>query len=220
MKTLTIHGCEPINLNNGYSQLVIEIPELFWQVQQFLIGNEGIEGAYTENYKVLKVKKEVVFIGDLASPRDYNNIFGKKILAKLQFYCTDDSQMKLYQLQNELKTIINQQILNNNLPFSISNEWVMPELFKYFKLSLLPPENQSASGIIRYVIETAAQLGDDRLFVINDMERYLHNADHIDIVNMINELHVNVLELKQNGICPQNVNPQDFHLIDKDFVTF
>lgn len=220
MRLLTLFGCEAIEIPNGYSQLVIEVPELFWQYQQFLRGDDEIKGAYSENNKVLKVKTSVAFIGDLANMPDVNVLFGKKVNAQLQHYCSEDSQARLYQLNNQLKTILMQQIEGNGLPFGISEEWSLEALFKYCKLTLLPPENHSASGIIRYLIDTASQLGDDRLFVVNDMRRYLRDADHIDVINVINELHLNVLELRQTGTCPPNLDAKAFHVIDQDFVMF
>lgn len=220
MRLLTIYGCEPIEIVDGYSQLVIEQPELFWQVQQFLQGSEEIEGVYSLNNKPLKVKNTVAFIGDLASPRDYHSLFGNKIAQRLQHYCSEDSQAELYTLVNQVKNIINQQIYDNELPFMINNEWSLVELFKYCKLTLLAPENASASGIIKYIIDTAMQLGDDRLFVVSDLARYLHDADHIEVINAINELHLNFLELKQSGARPGYLNQAAFHLIDQDLVMF
>lgn len=220
MKKLTLFGCESIEIPEGYSRLIIEIPELFWQIQQFMQGDVEVEGVLSENNKVLKVKNSVVFIGDLASSQDFNSIFAKKIAESLQHYCSESSQAELFQLNNQVKTLINQQIFENELPYTISEEWSLEALFKYCKLALLPPEEHSASGIMRYIIETAAQLGDDRLFVVSDMGRYLHDSDQIDVINAINELHLNFLELRQSGEMPQKLDPSRFHRLDGDFVVF
>lgn len=220
MKTLTLYGFEPIQIQNGYSQLVIKVPEFFWQYQRFLIGDNSVLGGIFENNKELIVKNNVVFLGDLVALQDFNKIFGKKIIQNLMHYTSEESQHELYQLDNQMKAIVEQQILENELPFEISNQWSLDDLLKYHKLTLMTPENTTAGGIIRYIIKTAAQLGDQRLFVVNDMQRYLQHADHMDVIDTINELQLNFLELKQSGDKPSNIDLKAFHLIDEDFVMF
>lgn len=220
MSLITIPGCAAIALVNGYNRLIIENVDLYWQIQQLLQGNELAEGYYSIANKPQKIKQTVVMLGDLVNTHDYGKIFAPKIGQVLQHYISDESRNELFRLNEQLKDIIAEQIYENDLPFEIDNEWVLTELFKYCKLTLLSPKKSSANGIMRYIIETASQLGDDRLFVICDIGRYLSESDQLDLITTINELKLNVLELRQTGVRPVYLDTQAFHIIDNDYEMF
>lgn len=220
MRLITVPGCEAIPLVNGFNRLVIENIDLYWQLQQLLQGDETIEGYYSMDNKPQKIKNTVVMLGDLVNPHDYGKIFAPKIGQVLQHYCSDESQNELFRLNEQIKDIVIEQIDESNLPFEISDEWAIGELFKYCKLVLLPPTTHSDNGIMRYIIETASQLGDDRLFVVCDIGRYLSESDQLDLITTINELKLNFLELRQTGVRPAYLDTEAFHVIDEDYVMF
>ena len=172
MKQLTLYPHDPWPLNIGVTQLIFANVEPIWQLVQFFQTGEG--AILSDDGAILKYK-DVVYVGDLATPFDVGLLYIKPLRQLLTQHLDDLHLRELYETDRTIRSIVQRMLFENDLPGEIDTEWNISELLKYLKLRVELPEMHGFYGIIEEIIDLSQRLSDDRLLVFVNASVYLRD---------------------------------------------
>lgn len=223
MKKLTIYPYSPFDIDSGMTIFESKNSTFIWQLSRFLSGDDINIAILSENNKILKVSKEIRYIGDVTTVPDFNKIFGKRVAEILVKHCDNDLIQKIQVTDFSLKNSILQVIFDNDLPFEIAESFDVRKLLKYLELSIENIKCESVYDIIEYVIDIANRLSDNSLYVFINARYYLSDEQIIVLANEAKIKNVSVLLVSltlSNMIHEITTDDVVTYFIDGDFVDF
>ncbi|MBZ5959824.1 type II-A CRISPR-associated protein Csn2 [Leuconostoc gasicomitatum] len=210
----------PIKIDSGLTMISIANHELYWQLSTGL-KETSEDVTLGQNGHIVDVNKTVMFIGDIGAQLDVNKLYQKNIVNTMKNYADDQALEVFYKINSELNHVLENIILENNLPFYFQTEFNIVELINEKKIRIETLTNSSGFGKIEDVVSVAGEFLEQRLIVFTNLYLLL-SVDQIDYLNNLAKtmnLCLISLNLTQNPVMTkQGLPPEIF--IDEDFVQF
>ena len=180
--SIVMYPLEPMTLATGLNVLGFQLPSLLYKFVDGLQGN-GEEVVLGEEDDVASIAKEVLYIGDCADVIDYDAIFQKTAIKQIIDKFDPDRLTRVLALQAELKTIIQDEIWDDDLPLMIPSSLDLRSAVMMTKPRVDVDSVGSLFDKIQMVVNTAGALAESRMLVMlhtiqycdNDQLMYLHN---------------------------------------------
>ncbi|CAM3186559.1 type II-A CRISPR-associated protein Csn2 [Leuconostoc rapi] len=210
----------PMQINPGLTMISIANHELYWQLSRGLKEtNEdvtlGLDG------HIVDVNKAVMFIGDITTQLDVNKLYQKSIVTTVKKYADDQALAQFYRINSELNQLLENMILENNLPFYFQTEFNIVDLINEKKIKIETLTNSSGFGKIEDVVNVAGEFSEQRLIVFTNIYLLL-SVDQIDYLNDLAkamDLCLISLNLTQSPVMTNQGSSSEI-FIDEDFVQF
>ncbi|KAA8371183.1 type II-A CRISPR-associated protein Csn2 [Leuconostoc carnosum] len=210
----------PIKITAGLTLISIANHELYWQL---CTGLEGGDGAVTlgQDGRIVDVNKAVLFVGDIGAQLDVNKLYQKNIVKAIKNYADNRALEQFYKINSELNQILENIILENNLPFYFQTEFNIVDLINEKKIKIETLTNSSGFGKIEDVVNVAGEFSEQRLIVFTNIHLLL-SLDQIDYLhNLAKTMNLCLisLNLAQNPVLTNQGSSYEI-FIDGDFVQF
>mgnify|MGYP000364502117 CR=1 FL=1 len=147
-------------------------------VQNFVQGLRGEDDdvVLVECDKEVLAAKKVLFVGDCAGVLDYDALFQKAAVKKLNDGFNPEELSRLLLLQTEIKSIIQEEIWRENLPLSILDEADIKSMIAMAKPRVDTSSLGSLYDKIQLVVDTAGALAEGRMLVMLHITQYCDNG--------------------------------------------
>ncbi|GAP02516.1 sigma-70 region 2 [Fructobacillus pseudoficulneus] len=217
---INIENVGIIQIEEGLNSISIEVPELYGRVVNTI--QLGIDDliVYSEDHKTKQLNKVGIFLGDPVSGDNIRDAYSKFVFSILSHSISEEGMEQLYNLNIEMQSVINQEIIENNLPLTVESGWELERLLKSQKIELDNPHENRISGKIENVIHTMGMLNEKRYLILTNLPLYCDMSE-------LNLLHqcllaegINLISL--NLLRGNTITDEKFKVshIDQDFVLF
>ena len=210
----------PIQVTSGLTMISIVNHELYWQLSTGL-KETSEDVTLGQDGHIVDVNKAVMFIGDIGAQLDVNKLYQKSIVNTIKNYADDQALETFYKINAELNHVLENIILENNLPFYFQTEFNIVELINEKKIKIETLTNSSGFGKIEDVVNVAGEFSEQRLIVFTNIYLLL-SIDQIDYLNNLAKtmnLCLISLNLTQNPVMTKQGSSSEI-FIDEDFVQF
>lgn len=119
--SIVFYPLDSMSLEPGLNVIACELPSVLYKFVQGLRGEDD-DVVLVECDKEVLAAKKVLFVGDCAGVLDYDALFQKAAVKKLNDGFNPEELSRLLLLQTEIKSIIQEEIWRENLPLSILDE--------------------------------------------------------------------------------------------------
>ena len=220
MKKLTFKGFSPVDLQSGLNIITIENTKYFFKILQTIIGNDD-EIILSEDNHIMKLDKSIVYIGDPTSDFSVQKFYEKQIFDMLMVNLDDNALQALYDMDNKIKQILWDDLIDNNLPFFVDDRYDALKLLKTQNLNIELTQYTNFFDKISSILTIMAQMSESRIIILTNIYMYLSNDEiqQIQKVLLAEELIVIVLELGEKLRSVADIGANGW-FIDDDFVFF
>ncbi|KRM32524.1 hypothetical protein FC83_GL000391 [Agrilactobacillus composti DSM 18527 = JCM 14202] len=163
-------------LEAGITFIHVANSQLLWDLQRFWQVENVDNFVFSSDGKILHPLKDSLFIGDLGSNIDLNDIFKRQIYKILLAHLDEQSLQQLYRLDSQIKAAVTDVIFTGNLPIQLNQDWAVDRLIKYLEPSVDTVNVTTPYDIINSVLEVMGQLNDKRLPIFSNPMNYLDLA--------------------------------------------
>ncbi|MEX0380380.1 type II-A CRISPR-associated protein Csn2 [Leuconostoc sp. MS02] len=208
----------PIQVTSGLTMISIANHKLYWQLSTGL-KETSEDVTLGQDGHIVDVNKAVMFIGDIGAQLDVNKLYQKSIVNTIKNYADDQALETFYKINAELNHVLENIILENNLPFYFQTEFNIVELINEKKIKIETLTNSSGFGKIEDVVNVAGEFSEQRLIVFTNIYLLL-SIDQIDYLNNLAKtmnLCLISLNLTQNPVMTKQGSSSEI-FIDEDFV--
>ncbi|MGY3742565.1 type II-A CRISPR-associated protein Csn2 [Leuconostoc inhae] len=210
----------PIQVTSGLTMVSITNHELYWQLSTGL-KETSEDVTLGQDGHIVDVSKGVMFIGDISAQLDVNKLYQKNIVNTVKKYADDQALERFYSINSELNQLLENIILENNLPFYFQTEFNIGDLINEKKIKIETLTNSSGFGKIEDVVNVAGEFSEQRLIIFTNIYLLL-SIDQIDYLNNLAKainLCLISLNLTQNPVMTKQGSSSEI-FIDEDFVQF
>lgn len=216
--SIVMYPLEPITLATGLNVLGFQLPSLLYKFVDGLQRN-GEEVVLGEEDDVASIAKEVLYIGDCADVIDYDAIFQKTAIKQIIDKFDPDRLTRVLALQAELKTIIQDEIWDDDLPLMIPSSLDLRSAVMMTKPRVDVDSVGSLFDKIQMVVNTAGALAESRMLVMLHTIQYCDNDQLMYLHKDLLRHHMQLLDLE---CCNERIILAEgrSHYVDKDYVQF
>lgn len=216
--SIVMYPLEPMTLATGLNVLGFQLPSLLYKFVDGLQGN-GEEVVLGEEDDVASIAKEVLYIGDCADVIDYDAIFQKTAIKQIIDKFDSDRLTRVLALQAELKTIIQDEIWDDDLPLMIPSSLDLRSAVMMTKPRVDVDSVGSLFDKIQMVVNTADALAESRMLVMLHTIQYCDNDQLMYLHKDLLRHHMQLLDLE---CCNERIILAEgrSHYVDKDYVQF
>lgn len=216
--SIVMYPLEPMTLATGLNVLGFQLPSLLYKFVDGLQGN-GEEVVLGEEDDVASIAKEVLYIGDCADVIDYDAIFQKTAIKQIIDKFDPDRLTRVLALQAELKTIIQDEIWDDDLPLMIPSSLDLRSAVMMTKPRVDVDSVGSLFDKIQMVVNTAGALAESRMLVMLHTIQYCDNDQLMYLHKDLLRHHMQLLDLE---CCNERIILAEgrSHYVDKDYVQF
>ena len=118
--SIVMYPLDVMPLELGLNVLGLSSPELLFKFVEGLQGF-GDDVVLGDGSKTAVLTKSILYVGDCADIVDYNALFQKAAIKKIIDEFDVDKLTRVLELQAELKTLIQDEIWDDDLPLEISS---------------------------------------------------------------------------------------------------
>lgn len=161
-------------LELGLNVLGLSSPELLFKFVEGLQGF-GDDVVLGDGSKTAVLTKSILYVGDCADIVDYNALFQKAAIKKIIDEFDVDKLTRVLELQAELKTLIQDEIWDDDLPLEISSSLDLKTAISMAKLRVDVSSVGSLFDKIQMVVDTAGALAENRMLVTLHTTQYCNN---------------------------------------------
>ena len=160
-----------------------------------------------------------MYVGDCADIVDYNALFQKAAIKKIIDEFDVDKLTRVLELQAELKTLIQDEIWDDDLPLEISSSLDLKTAISMAKLRVDVSSVGSLFDKIQMVVDTAGALAENRMLVTLHTTQYCNNDQ---LIYLHRDLLKNGMQLLDLECCNKRVTLTEgrSHYVDGDYVQF
>ena len=213
-----MYPLEPMALSPGLNVLGFRLPSLLYKFVDGLQGNSE-EVVLGEGDDVVSIAKKVLYVGDCADAIDYDALFQKAAIKQILDKFDSDKLTRILALQAELKTIIQDEIWNDDLPLVISSSLDLRSAVLMAKPRVDVDSVGSLFDKIQMVVNTAGALADSRMLVMLHTIQYCDNDQLMYLHKDLLRHHMQLLDLE---CCDKKIILTEgrSYYVDEDYVQF
>lgn len=216
--SIVMYPLEPMALSPGLNVLGFRLPSLLYKFVDGLQGNSE-EVVLGEGDDVVSIAKKVLYVGDCADAIDYDALFQKAAIKQILDKFDSDKLTRILALQAELKTIIQDEIWNDDLPLVISSSLDLRSAVLMAKPRVDVDSVGSLFDKIQMVVNTAGALADSRMLVMLHTIQYCDNDQLMYLHKDLLRHHMQLLDLE---CCDKKIILTEgrSYYVDEDYVQF
>lgn len=177
--SIVMYPLDVMPLELGLNVLGLSSPELLFKFVEGLQGF-GDDVVLGDGSKTAVLTKSILYVGDCADIVDYNALFQKAAIKKIIDEFDVDKLTRVLELQAELKTLIQDEIWDDDLPLEISSSLDLKTVISMAKLRVDVSSVGSLFDKIQMVVDTAGALAENRMLVTLHTTQYCNNDQLID----------------------------------------
>ena len=216
--SIVVYPLEAMTLEPGLNVLGFQLPSLLYK---FVNGLQGLseEVVLGEGSETVSVAQKVLYVGDCADIVDYDALFQRAAIKRILDNFNPDKLAQILALQSELKTIIQDEIWDDNLPLKISSSLDLKAAVMMAKPRVDVDSVGSLFDKIQMVVDTAGALAESRMLVTLHITQY---CDNDQLMYLHNDLLKHQMQLLDLECCDTKVTLTEgkSYYVDKDYVQF
>lgn len=216
--SIVMYPLDVMPLELGLNVLGLSSPELLFKFVEGLQGF-GDDVVLGDGSKTAVLTKSILYVGDCADIVDYNALFQKAAIKKIIDEFNVDKLTRVLELQAELKTLIQDEIWDDDLPLEISSSLDLKTAISMAKLRVDVSSVGSLFDKIQMVVDTAGALAENRMLVTLHTTQYCNNDQ---LIYLHRDLLKNGMQLLDLECCNKRVTLTEgrSHYVDGDYVQF
>lgn len=216
--SIVMYPLEAMTLGWGINILGFKLPGMLFKFVEGLRGNND-DVVLGEGAEVASVAKKVLYIGDCADAIDYDVLFQKAAIKQIIDNFDSDKLTRVLELQSELKTIIQDEIWDDDLPLSISSSLDLRAAVAMAKPRVDVNSMGSLFDKIQMVVDTAGALAESRMLVMLHTIQYCDNDQLLYLHRELLRHHMQLLDLE---CCDRKIILTEgrSYYVDEDYVQF
>lgn len=193
--SIVFYPLDSMSLEPGLNVIACELPSVLYKFVQGLRGEDD-DVVLVECGKEVLAAKKVLFVGDCAGVLDYDALFQKAAVKKLNDGFNPEELSRLLLLQTEIKSIIQEEIWRENLPLSILDEADIKSMIAMAKPRVDTSSLGSLYDKIQLVVDTAGALAEGRMLVMLHITQYCDNGQLLYLHRELLRHHMQLLDLE------------------------
>ncbi|MBC9119235.1 type II-A CRISPR-associated protein Csn2 [Fructobacillus fructosus] len=218
---ISIETVGVLKLSSGLNLITVANSELYLRLIAKLSNDIEDDIIYSYDNKIKPLCKSGLLIGDPVSGRDIRGFYSKFVPKILAQSISEEGIHELFQLNQKIQSVIASEIIDNNLPFEISQGWELERLLHSQNIVVEKGNNSTIFGKIEEVIHVMGMLDESRYLFLTNASLYCKLSD-------LNQLHecllaegVNLISIDLSLEKPNFSDEHYCHLhIDQDFVLY
>lgn len=216
--SIVTYPLEAMALAPGLNVLGFQLPSLLYKFVDGLQGNSE-EVVLGEGNDVVSIAKKVLYVGDCADAVDYDALFQKAAIKRILDEFDPDKLTRILALQSELKTIIQNEIWNDDLPLIISSSLDLKSAVMMTKPRVDIGSVGSLFDKIQLVVNTAGALAESKMLVMLHTIQYCDNDQLMYLHKDLLRHHMQLLDLER---CNEKITLTGgrSYYVDGDYVQF
>lgn len=215
---LTAYPFTTMELEKGFNCITLARPQIFFQfVTGMQADTEGV--SIFEDYTQVAVQKNILFIGDVMNPIDWDSLFLKQCMAQLLDSFSDTEIFDFQNLYSQIWATIQQKIWVEDLPLGAPSDFDIKNFVGLVKPTLEIDEPLSLFEKIQSIIKITGALQEKRTLVTLHTTQYCQ-AEEIKLLHQAlidRELQLLNFECTDQHFGLEGIRS---HYVDSDLVQF
>lgn len=172
-----------------------------------------------DNFASVPAKMGAQWFGDPMLTLNLNELFQRKLQAKLVKLLADDQTVKL---TDGLRELLSQMLADSYLmdvPMELPTIPEVAKLVKFSGIQLAPDIQENPYGIIETLVKVLLELHDQHMIVLTNVSHYLQVSQLEMLVRFMANVDLPFLLIEFSPIRRKDYFEEcDYHYIDSDFV--
>ncbi|MDF7627237.1 type II-A CRISPR-associated protein Csn2 [Lactobacillaceae bacterium L1_55_11] len=214
---LSIEGLDKVPVFEGLNLLSVSNPSLYQRMVDFSRGISFPEIVYSVDNQPKLFTKVGLFVGDPIGGVEIRSYYTRHIENVLQDSLSEEATEQLFQLNNQIMTILDGAIIDNNLPFKVDANWQLEKLIKSQHISMEEPMSGTIFGKIVDIVHVMSLMGESKILVLSNLSLYctLTELEELHKCLLAEGINLLAIDFNQDGIPTDTEFNKVF--IDPDF---